>query len=477
MQFSKAPIMKNFGDLPRGEIPEPLKYERPMEMTVLSNGIRVCTERMRQSSVAAVGVFIGAGSRNETLETSGSAHFLEHLHFKGTTNRTRRQLETEVENSGSQLNAYTSREHTLYHMLTFPDGFAKSVEILGDMLCNSTYDNQHLEMEKDTIWQELEATNQDSKETLMENVYYNIFREHMMGQPILGDIDNIRQINRDMVVNFKAANYFGANMVIVGTGAVNHQQLVDLCEKHFATIQRTSNVKQHGKEKPIFNPGLLMIRDDEMYNSNVGVFYEAPHWKHPDFYSFLLLQRMFGSYQIDKHAEHLNEVNKQYNAMHGLLGNLVDVTRAECMFSPYSDCGIFGNWFFGNEVFTRQMNYCGVALPTIYSHYMNDVEVVRGRNSLYNELMSIQSATDVMQQIGPQMLYLNRRVPRSEIAARVSHLDAYHMRHLCNQWFYDAEPSFTNWGAIENTASIGSYKYFKVNAMATVNNMHHSLAT
>ena len=66
---------------------------------------------------------------------------LEHLHFKGTTNRNRRQLEMEVENSGAQLNAYTSREHTLYHMLTLPDGFAKSVEILGDMLSNSTLDN------------------------------------------------------------------------------------------------------------------------------------------------------------------------------------------------------------------------------------------------------------------------------------------------------------------------------------------------
>lgn len=214
--------MKNFGDLPRGEIPDPLKFERPMETTVISNGIKVCTERMRQSSVSAVGVFIGAGSRNETLETSGAAHFLEHLHFKGTSNRTRRHLEMEVENSGSQLNAYTSREHTLYHILSFPDGMAKSVEVLGDMICNSTYDNYHLELEKDTIWQELEATNQDSKETLMENVYYNIYREHMMGQPILGDIDNIRQINRDMVVNFKTANYFGENMVIVGTGAIEH---------------------------------------------------------------------------------------------------------------------------------------------------------------------------------------------------------------------------------------------------------------
>jgi hypothetical protein len=74
------------------------------------------------------------------------------------------------------------------------------------MICNSILDNYHVEMEKDTIWQELEATNQDSKETLMENVYY----------------DNIRQINRDMVVNFRTANYFGENIVIVGTGAVDH---------------------------------------------------------------------------------------------------------------------------------------------------------------------------------------------------------------------------------------------------------------
>jgi predicted Zn-dependent peptidase len=126
-------------------------------------------------------VFIGAGSRNETLETSGAAHFLEHLHFKGTKKRSRSQLEKEVETMGAQLNAYTSREHTLYHMLSFKGDVTRTVEILGDMLSNSTYDAYHLEMEKDTIWQELLATNNDYMETLMENVYYNIYREHMMG--------------------------------------------------------------------------------------------------------------------------------------------------------------------------------------------------------------------------------------------------------------------------------------------------------
>ena len=201
-------------------------------------------------------------------------------------------------------------------------------------------------------------------------------------------------------------------------------------------------------EKAVFNPGLLMIRDDEMLNSSIGVFYDAPSWKHEDFYSFLLLQRMIGAYEINQHAGNLNDMQKQYNSMHSLLGDLPDVTRAECLYSPYSDCGIFGNWLFGNEIFTRQMNYCGVAVPTFYSEHIGEHEVVRARNVLWNELMSIQSASDAMQQIGPQMLYLNRRVPRSEIARRVSHLDATYMKNLCYEWFYDAEPSFTNWGPI-----------------------------
>jgi hypothetical protein len=86
LQFSKAPILDNFGELPEGEIPEPLKYVRPFEMTTLSNGVRVCTERV-DSQVTSVGVFVDAGSRYETPETSGVAHFLEHIIFKGTKTR------------------------------------------------------------------------------------------------------------------------------------------------------------------------------------------------------------------------------------------------------------------------------------------------------------------------------------------------------------------------------------------------------
>ena len=97
-----------------------------------------------------------------------------------------------------------------------------------------------------------------------------------------------------MVTDFHTRNYFGENIVVVGAGAVNHQQLVDLVEQHFSSMPRRSNLQMHNLEKAVFNPGLLMIRDDEMMNSSIGVFYDAPSWKHEDFYSFLMLQRMMG---------------------------------------------------------------------------------------------------------------------------------------------------------------------------------------
>jgi hypothetical protein len=230
-------------------------------------------------------------------------------------------------------------------------------------------------------------------------------------------------------------------------------------------------------DKAVYVPALLFIRDDEMINSNVGVFYDAPSVKHEDYYAFLLLKHMFGSYRVDKHAEHLNDVKKQYNSMHALLGDLPDVTMSDSHYFAYSDSAIFGNYFFGNEVFTRQMNYCGVCMPTIYGHYMNDVEVIRGRNHLWNSLLNTETNQAINKEVGAQMLSLGRRVHRSEVAHRVSHFDAHHMKHLCYNWFYDAEPSFTSWGPVETVAINGSYKYFKINTMSTLTNAHHSLFT
>ena len=226
----------------------------------------------------------------------------------------------------------------------------------------------------------------------------------MIGQPIKGDRDLTQEIQLEDLRDYMSANYYGDNTVVVATGEVDHKQIVEAVEQAFASMPKSTDVATSNTEKPIYIPAILMMRDDEMINSNVGIFYDAPSAKDEDHYAFQVLKNMFGSYRIDENAEHLNDVHKQYNSMHALLGNLPDVTRADAHYKAYSDCGMFGNYFFGNEVFTRQMNYCGVCLPTIYGHYMNDVECIRGRNHLYNTLLNTEAPESINTEIGANML-------------------------------------------------------------------------
>lgn len=355
-QFSKAPIMDNFGELQYGEIPEPLKYVRPYHQTTISNGIKVCTESFN-SPTAAVSVFVQAGSRHENLDTNGVAFMLERLMLRGTENRTGSRLVEEIENMGAHYDAKTRREVSSHTLKVFKNDVSKAVEILGDIVSNPLLNETAFEAEREVVSQIHENNHTEYERTLLQASHYNAFREHMIGQPSRGDRDNLASLSVDQVRQFHSDNYFGDNILVVASGNVNHQDVVDLVESHFSSLPKSSGAPRANSERPIYTPALQMMRDDEMINSNVGVFYDAPSMRDPDYYAFELLKRVFGSYNIEENAEHLNDVLKQYNSLHALIGDLPDVTRHKSHYFAYSDCGIFGHYFFGNEIFTRQMNY------------------------------------------------------------------------------------------------------------------------
>ena len=394
---------------------------------------------------------------------------------RGTTSRAKGDVWEEITGLGGDYHGHADREYTSLGLSALKGDVGRALGLLGDMVCNPALHEAEVEACKNDVTAEHESSHQRYLETTLENAHFNSFREHMMGQPKKGDRDLTSTLTVDGLRDFHAANYVGDKLVVVGTGDLDHDAFVDQVEQHFQSLPKSSSVPVANTERPIYIPAILNLRDDEMVNSNVAVFYDAPSVKHEDYYSFLLLKHIMGKYRIDQHAEHLNDVHKQYNALHTQLGNLPDVTRADCFYFAYSDAGLWGNYFYGNEVFTRQMNYCGVSMPTTYAHYMTEVEVVRGRNHLYNTLMNNETKRGVNEEIGQNILQLGRRLPRSEIAARVASIDNYHLKQLANQWFYDAEPSFTNWGPIEQVSQVASYKYFKVNTLATVTNAHHTL--
>jgi len=298
MQFSKKPIMANFGELPRGEIPEPLKFNRPFQITTLPNGIRVATEKSN-SQAATVGVYVGSGSREDTLETTGSAHLLRQMLVRGTSKSSKAEFAQEIEGMGARFEGETGREQTRTQMTVLKGDVDRAVSLLGDAFSNATLASEEIELAKQQLTADHESSASDWRRITLENVHFNSYRDHMLGQPTQGDRDQVQFLSADVLNSYRAANYFGENIVVVGTGAVNHDQFVDSVAREFDTIAKTSSAKPVNADKAVYTPSLMMIRDDEMYNANVGVFYDAPSIKHEDYYGFLLLKHMFGEYRID----------------------------------------------------------------------------------------------------------------------------------------------------------------------------------
>ena len=194
LQFSKAPILENFGELQFGEIPEPLKRVRDFKMTTISNGIRVATESSG-SNLAGVGVFVNAGSRHETTETSGTAFMLERMRRHGSESRSGTALADELSNLGGDFQSNTDREVTHYALKVQKNDIGKATEILGDIVSNGNINASALEAEREVVRAIHENSESEYQRTTLEACHYNAFRDHMLGQPTRGDVDNLNNIS------------------------------------------------------------------------------------------------------------------------------------------------------------------------------------------------------------------------------------------------------------------------------------------
>jgi processing peptidase subunit beta len=205
------------------------------EVSKSGNGIRVASETAH-GETATVGVWIDAGSRYETSKNNGAAHFLEHMAFKGTKSRTQKQLEVEIENMGGHLNAYTSREQTVYYAKVFKSDVPKAMEILSDILQNSLLDEGAINRERDVILREMEEVNKQYEEVILDHLHETAFMGTGLGRTILGPEENIRSLSKADLQNYINTHYTADRFVIAGAGAVDHKQLVELTDKYFGKL-------------------------------------------------------------------------------------------------------------------------------------------------------------------------------------------------------------------------------------------------
>lgn len=207
---------------------------RLFSRSVLPGGVRVLTEHIPHQHSATVGMWVGAGSRDESDSAQGSTHFLEHLLFKGTSRRDAKQIAERIDYLGGGFNAATAKQYTCYYGHVFDEDLADGVELLTDMVTGARLDQSDMEMERGVILEELAMYNDDASEVAHEVIPMQVFEPHSLARPVGGTKESVSALTHESLLHHYAAVYQSRELVVSASGAVDHQDLCSLVMENLA---------------------------------------------------------------------------------------------------------------------------------------------------------------------------------------------------------------------------------------------------
>ncbi len=378
-----------------------------VNITTLPNGMRVVTETMSHIETATIGLWADVGARHEIPAQNGIAHMLEHMAFKGTKRRSARQIAEEIEAVGGYLNAYTSRENTVYYARVLKDDVALGVDILSDILLNSTFDADELERERHVILQEIGQANDTPDDLVFDLLQEATYPDQAMGRPILGTPETVGSMGRDALADYLNAHYRGERLVMVGVGRVDHD---DLVQRALATFgDRQAKARPEPELARYVGGDRRVDRPLEQVHLTFG--FDGVTFNDPDYYAFQVYATVLGGGMSSRLFQEVREVR-------GLAYSVYAFAQS------YNDGGGLG-------VYTGTgADQVADLVPVIAGEMQalaakaNADEVARGRAQLKaGLLMSLESSSSRMEQIGRQILIFGREIPTAEIVAEIDAVD------------------------------------------------------
>lgn len=265
------------------------------QCTALENGLRVASEDSG-AQTATVGLWIDAGSRYEDGSNNGVAHFLEHMAFKGTAKRSQTDLELEIENLGAHLNAYTSREQTVFYAKCLSKDVPKAVEILADIIQNSKLGESDIERERGVILREMQEVESNLQEVVFDHLHATAYQNTPLGQTILGPTKNIKSIGKSDLQNYISTHYKAARIVLAAAGGVNHNELVGLAQKELGKLDNTFDGQSPALTPCRFTGSEVRVRDDSIPLAHVAIAVEGCGWTNQDNVPLMVANTLIGAW-------------------------------------------------------------------------------------------------------------------------------------------------------------------------------------
>tara|TARA_R110000824_G_scaffold118960_19_gene272632 strand:+ start:50610 stop:51887 length:1278 start_codon:yes stop_codon:yes gene_type:complete len=389
-----------------------------VEVTRLENGLTVVTDAMPHLQTISVGVWVNTGARHEGQHQHGVSHLLEHMAFKGTERRSARAIAEEIENVGGHLNAHTAHEATAYYARVMKGDLPLAVDLLSDILQNSTFEKSELERERGVVIQEIGQTLDTPDDLVFDHLLDAAYPGQAMGRTILGTVETVQGFDRNALKTYMDERYQAPGMVLAAAGAIDHAELVALGRDSFSTLlQRKSN----GAAPASFTGGERRETRD-LEQAHVTLAFEGPAYGDPDFYTSQIFSSVLGGGMSSRLFQEVREKR-------GLAYSVFAFGWS------FADTGIMGVYA------ATAPDDLAELMPVVANEISRlgddatEVEVARARAQMKaGLLMGLESSSSRAEQIARQYAVHGRVLPIDEMISKVDEVDAAAVRRFAGRF-------------------------------------------
>lgn len=388
----------------------------------LNNGIRLVHKQV-PGRVSHLGIMINAGSRDEEEYEQGMAHFIEHTIFKGTKKRTAKQIINRLENSGGDLDAYTTKEETCYYATFLNEDFEKALELIQDIVFNSVFPEKEIEKEKQVIIDEINSYKDSPSELIFDDFEEMVFKGHSIGRNILGTKKHLKRFRKVDIERFIKVNYNLQNIVISSVGSMNFEKVKSLVNKYFSGLSTDCEKKSRAKVK-IYNPEFRSVKKNT-YQSHCIIGNTAYNLKSKKRVGLILLNNILGGQSMN------SRLNMELREKHGL------VYSVESGYTPYSDTGIFTIYFGTDKAnLEKSSDLVMRELSKLRENKLSAAQLNNAKKQIKGQIIiSSESNSNLMITMAKSLLVFGNIDSTEEVCKKIDEITAEQLLEIANEIF------------------------------------------
>ncbi|NLW22333.1 MAG: insulinase family protein [Tissierellia bacterium] len=374
----------------------------------LKNGIRVVMERIPYVNSVSIGVFINNGSSKEDKHLNGVSHFIEHMLFKGTKNRTAKEIAESIDNIGGQMNAFTGTEYTCFYIKVLDNHLPIAIETLGDMIFNARFDEEDIQREKGVIFEEIKMYLDSPEDLVYDLLNEMMFEDTPLALPILGSYESVKSLNRETILEYFNKHYIPENMVISIVGNFDVEDTISLLTQYFEKDKINKNdIGFVDNNLPIFRQKLsFRQKDTEQLNFCLGM--EGIKRGAEDLYPLLVMNNIFGGSMSSRLFQRIREEK----------GLVYSVYSHPTSFKNTGTFTIYAGLGFGQIINVASL--INEIIKDLKANLISKEELRKSKEQLKgNYILGMESMFSRMMDIGKSELLLGRIIPPEEVLNKI----------------------------------------------------------